>query len=103
MTMTDVSTVTGLPDEEFAPGSVTDTCGLCFGRFDLQRPAAQYRTVECGNGEWLLVCDTCAKAAPFLPDGTPNPAPALDPVAEQARKRTAELLEMADDENWLGI
>ena len=61
-----------------------------------------------------------AMAAPFLPDGTPNPFQTLDPVAAeryiagrgdrsndpvtaQARKRAAELLELADDPDWLGI
>jgi hypothetical protein len=53
---------------EFIPGSVTDTCGTCFGRFDLQRPADRYKTVHNENTDcWYLVCDDCddvnAKAA----------------------------------------
>jgi hypothetical protein len=45
---------------EFVPGSVTDTCGVCFERFDLQYPADQYSTVRnWGTDTFDLVCPCC--------------------------------------------
>jgi hypothetical protein len=48
---------------EFIPGSVTDTCGICFNRFDLQYPADQHKTVRnWGTDTWDLVCPDCDDA-----------------------------------------
>ena len=44
----------------FVPGSITDTCGLCRNRFELQRDPREYPAVEVLEGElWDLVCDRC--------------------------------------------
>lgn len=50
---------------EFIPGSVTDTCGVCFKPFDLQRRADQHKTVHnWGTDTWDLICDDCDDAIP---------------------------------------
>lgn len=55
---------------EFIPGSVTDTCGICFRRFDLQRPADQYKTVHNENADaWYLICDDCGETPADGPAG----------------------------------
>lgn len=55
---------------EFIPGSVTDTCGICFRRFDLQRPADQHKTVHNENADaWYLICDGCGEAPADGPAG----------------------------------
>lgn len=65
---------------DFIPGSVTDTCGVCFERFDLQRPAGQYATVRnWGTDTFDLVCDECEDA--LIPAPTKETRVMPDPIA----------------------
>jgi hypothetical protein len=88
--------------EEFTPGSVTDTCGRCFERFDLTRPADQYTTVRnWGTDTWDLVCPDCDDAIAAEATTGEHAAP-LDSLGEHLIPTGAHwTTEGPRGENWV--